>query len=179
MANDDIALCIANDDKIENMSEIYKSIKDEYNHVIERSNKLEFKISILVAVIGVILTAFMTKKIPNIDIIISINVGIILKVLYIAILVSFCSVLIIFLYLLISTGLQRINNQEIISEKLDVVSKSREIFYYFVGTKYINITKINNGIISKKFNLYDIALRTMIFAIILLLIYNILEIIWR
>lgn len=62
MANDDIALCIANDDKIENMSEIYKSIKDEYNHVIERSNKLEFKISILVAVIGVILTAFMTKK---------------------------------------------------------------------------------------------------------------------
>lgn len=87
--------------------------------------------------------------------------------------------LIIFLYLLISTGLQRINNQEIISEKLDVVSKSRETFYYFVGTKYINITKINNGIISKKFNLYDIALRTMIFAIILLLIYNILEIIWR
>ena len=65
MANDDIALCIANDDKIENMSEIYKSIKDEYNHVIERSNKLEFKISILVAVIGVILTAFMTKKNPK------------------------------------------------------------------------------------------------------------------
>ena len=47
----------------------------------------------------------------------------ILKVLYIAILVSFYGALIIFLYLLISTGLQRINNQEIVTEELDVVSK--------------------------------------------------------
>lgn len=166
-------------DIIKNLAETHQSVKDEYNHVIERSNKLEFKISILVAVIGVILSTVLYHKVPEINVDICISLSVILKVLYALIIALLIIVLVLFLYLLISTRLQRINNKELLSRHLDVVSKDIKTYYYFVDTKYINYTTINNEIISKKFAIYDFILKLMILVVILLLFYNILDIIWR
>ena len=165
-----------NDEQMNNYIHTHESVINEYNHTIERTNKLEFKISILVAFIGVILCNLLFAKMEKASAVVSIDIGILLKVIYICVLLLFGIVLIIFLYLLISTKLQRFNNKDIIEY---VVDKEKKAYYYFVDTKFIKITDINNRIVSKKFDLYDNTLKLLIAAIILLFVYIILNYIWR
>ncbi len=160
----------SNNTIIDSSKECYDIISKEYDHVIERGNKLDNKVSIILAFTGIVfgfslelldiremLSMPMDKYVFN-GILIYILFSIITVTLYV---VAIC----FFLNILLPRNFSRFDANSLLENQLQ--KNRHDVVYNYVSIKYCVSTKENNKVITKQYRKLSVGIILDIIAIAL------------
>lgn len=153
----------------------YEIAKTEYEHCVQRSEKLDNKVYILLTVCAFIF-AMLTGAIDQIGIT---HVGckntILILAFYIVLvlnILSFLMLIISLIYLLSGVKILRFDSSEILSKNMVTADRNQVIRY--VCIKYEKARMHNNDLLEKRYQKLNASIRRLIVSVVLLLLVSIL-----